>query len=264
MERRLVAFAPGTGQAHDVTSAGARTDERLARQLDRDERQVVLGSSTGDRRGWLGMPPRPRGLVLFAHGSGLGSLRDEDLARRFRRAGIATLRCDLLAPHELHPRRRGGEARYRVDLLASRLIDARLWLLGPETSWLPIGYFGTGVGATAALVAATEHAEGIAAIVARHGRVDLLGERLHHVRTPTLLLEESHDPWILAREVRARRELPPPSMLRELPARPADIDASREIASLAIEWFERYFAPTPERAPVRDDVLPLLDPRGRH
>jgi pimeloyl-ACP methyl ester carboxylesterase len=208
--------------------------------LECAEREIVLGSGAVQRRGWFGMPANPRGVVVFAHGSGQGSAHDESLARAFRRAGLATLRCDLLGAAELRPERRGGRGRYELDLLAGRIVDDRLWLLAPETRDIPVGYFGTGVGAAAALVAAAEYAVGIAAIVGRRARADLVGARLRDVRAPTLLLEESPDPWVLAREQRAKRDLETTSALQVVGAGAL---SDQSIARAAIGWYSRYFLP---------------------
>lgn len=71
---------------------------------------------------FLGLPERPRGLVLFAHGSGSSrfSPRNTFVARELGRAGFATLLFDLLTPEEAQDRRRV----FDIDLLAERLLDA--------------------------------------------------------------------------------------------------------------------------------------------
>ncbi|MGZ8366844.1 MAG: alpha/beta hydrolase, partial [Nitrospira sp.] len=48
--------------------------------------------------GVLGLPAGPRGVVVFAHGSGSGRLspRNTFVARQLQRDGLATLLLDLL------------------------------------------------------------------------------------------------------------------------------------------------------------------------
>ena len=48
--------------------------------------------------GILGLPASPRGLVIFAHGSGSGrfSPRNNFVARHLQQDGLATLLLDLL------------------------------------------------------------------------------------------------------------------------------------------------------------------------
>lgn len=53
--------------------------------------------------GMLGLPGvRPKGLVIFAYGSGSSrfSPRNNSVAKSFRQAGLATLLCDLLTESE--------------------------------------------------------------------------------------------------------------------------------------------------------------------
>ena len=52
--------------------------------------------------GDLAVPDHPRGLVVFAHGSGSSrlSVRNRRVARIFWEAGLATLLMDLLTEHE--------------------------------------------------------------------------------------------------------------------------------------------------------------------
>jgi hypothetical protein len=48
-----------------------------------------------------------------------------------------------------------------------------------------VGYFGSSIGAAAALVAAAEVGETIRAVVSRGGRPDLAGDALERVSAPT-------------------------------------------------------------------------------
>src|SRR6476661_3192168 len=58
-------------------------------------------------QGLLGMPTKPGGVVIFAHGSGSGrfSPRNNYVARRLEQASFATLLLDLLSPEEESDRR---------------------------------------------------------------------------------------------------------------------------------------------------------------
>jgi hypothetical protein len=87
----------------------------------------------------LGMPEDPAGVIIFAHGSGSGRLspRNNHVAGALRKAGLATLLLDLLAPAEEADRANV----FDIALLASRLQMAMDWtererdLLG-----LPLSY----------------------------------------------------------------------------------------------------------------------------
>jgi len=147
--------------------------------------------------GRLELPPRCLGVVAFAHSSGSSRLspRNTRAAAVLRRSGIGTLLFDLLTEPEAEIRRNV----FDIDLLAERLLDATRWLRGHGASRaLPIGYFGASTGAAAALVAATETGNDIAAIVSRGGRPDLAGRALERVRAPTLLIVGGEDVDVLA------------------------------------------------------------------
>ena len=68
------------------------------RRLTTMERQVEIPAGAVRLPGILRLPPDPRGVVLFAHGSGSGrfSPRNQYVARVLEDAGFATLLLDLL------------------------------------------------------------------------------------------------------------------------------------------------------------------------
>lgn len=147
--------------------------------------------------GRLELPPRCLGVVAFAHGSGSSRLspRNTRVAAVLRRSGIGTLLFDLLTEPEAENRRNV----FDIELLAERLLEATRWLRGHDASKaLPIGYFGASTGAAAALVAAAEPGNDVAAIVSRGGRPDLAGRALDRVRAPTLLIVGGEDVEVLA------------------------------------------------------------------
>jgi putative phosphoribosyl transferase len=155
--------------------------------------------------GRLTVPGAPRGLVIFAHGSGSSrhSSRNRFVAAKLNRDGLATLLFDLLTVSE--ERDRGNV--FDVELLAGRLADVTRWVAAqPETRRLPIGYFGASSGAAAALWAAADPDAAVVTVVSRGGRPDLAELRLHQVRAPTLLIVGGEDREVLRlnREARAR------------------------------------------------------------
>src|SRR4030042_3852122 len=126
--------------------------------------------------GNLLIPVRAKGLVAFAHGSGSSrhSPRNQYVAQLLREAGLATLLFDLLTLEEEAEDLITGKQRFDIGLLASRLVGVTDWLKSNElTSDLKLGYFGASTGAAAALVAASERADVIGAVVSRGGRHDL-------------------------------------------------------------------------------------------
>jgi putative phosphoribosyl transferase len=76
--------------------------------------------------GTLVIADQPRGLVLFAHGSGSSrfSPRNRFVADSLHRAGFGTLLVDLLTPEEERFDAATGHLRFDIELLANRLIAA--------------------------------------------------------------------------------------------------------------------------------------------
>src|SRR3989338_8407866 len=104
--------------------------------------------------GVLRIPHNPRGIVLFAHGSGSGrhSPRNRLVAEVMNEAGLATLLMDLLTVEEESKDEYSGYLRFNIEFLAGRLIDVTDWLkTHSSTAGLNIGYFGASTGAGAAL-----------------------------------------------------------------------------------------------------------------
>jgi putative phosphoribosyl transferase len=198
----------------------------------------------GDRRleGILSVPAQARGVVLFAHGSGSGrhSPRNQFVARVLQQAGLTTLLIDLLEEDEGADRRRV----FDIELLARRLLSATEWLSNhPDTSALRFGYFGASTGAGAALVAAAQQPDKVAAIVSRGGRADLAGAGLRHVQAPSLLIAGGNDDIVLELNERAFERLRCPKKLVVIPGAThlfEEPGALEEVSRLAQAWFVQH------------------------
>ncbi|HZW42675.1 MAG TPA: alpha/beta family hydrolase [Agromyces sp.] len=163
--------------------------------------------------GDLTVPARPRGLVVFAHGSGSGrhSPRNRQVASALVSAGFATLLMDLLTPTEEEVDLVTREKRFDIALLAARLIAAIDWADGePEVSELPVVTFGASTGAAAALIAAAERPDRVIGVVSRGGRVDLAGDVLDQVLAPSLFIVGGNDEVVreMNEDVSRRMESP--------------------------------------------------------
>lgn len=205
--------------------------------------------------GDLGLPPEPRGLVLFAHGSGSGrhSPRNQFVARVLERHGLATLLVDLLTEAEDAVDRETAQFRFDIEMLAGRLVaivDALKH--GEATASLPVGLFGASTGGGAALVAAAERPKDVVAVVSRGGRPDLAAGALPRVVAPTLLIVGGLDREVLQmnRDAMARMRgeveleiVPGATHLFEEPG------TLEQVAALAAGWFRRHFAETSGRQP---------------
>ncbi|MFB6069449.1 MAG: dienelactone hydrolase family protein [Halanaeroarchaeum sp.] len=147
--------------------------------------------------GDLTVPPDPGGLVVFAHGSGSSrkSPRNQFVAETLVDRGLATLLFDLLTPREDQTR----ENRFDIDFLTDRLVAATDWVgERDDVGDLPIGLFGSSTGAAAAIRAAAERRDRVAAVVSRGGRVDLAEEAFDAIDAPTLLVVGGADTQVLA------------------------------------------------------------------
>jgi dienelactone hydrolase len=229
------------------------SDERRERNIQSGTVQVPADTVTLEAN--LDIPQNPRGVVLFAHGSGSSrhSPRNTYVARVLRNGGFATLLMDLLTSEEEYSDIRTAHLRFDINLLAERLVGAASWLkTNPATRDLVIGYFGASTGAAAALVAAAERPEGVAAVVSRGGRPDLAGPALARVQAPTLLIVGGNDAPVInmnrkaMEQIQANKELEIVPGATHLFEEPGTLE---EVARLAREWFERHLSPHPH--PVR-------------
>ncbi|HWY85258.1 MAG TPA: phosphoribosyltransferase family protein [Gemmataceae bacterium] len=257
-----------------------------SRNTDSTERVIRISAGPVALEGNLHVPKNALGVVLFAHGSGSGrrSPRNRFVAAELGKARLATLLVDLLTREEEAVDVKTGHLRFDIGLLAARLVSATDWLLqSPQTRYLPLGYFGASTGAAAALVAASQRAGQVGAIVSRGGRPDLAGSVLPHIDVPTLLIVGGEDIPVIDLNRKAldqlgakRKQLvivPGATHLFEEPG------ALHEVARLAADWFVHHMRAARvlyrDRAEAgrrlaallrayadRPDVLVLALPRG--
>lgn len=211
-----------------------------------EERLVLINSGRVTLEGTLNVPERAGGVVLFAHGSGSSrhSPRNRHVAGVLNQAGLVTLLLDLLTPDEEAIDMHSSHLRFDIEFLAGRLTGATDWLAQhPEMRLFRIGYFGASTGAGAALLAAAERPDRVAAIVSRGGRPDLAGRALARVRAPTLLIVGGDDLQVIQLNRMALEKLACEKQLVIVPGashlfeEPGALD---EVARLARQWFDRY------------------------
>ena len=191
--------------------------------------------------GMLVIPSRPKGVVVFAHGSGSGrhSPRNNFVAQKLHEAGVGTLLMDLLTKAEdaIY------ENRFDIDLLTWRLERATQWLMEqPEAQPLDIGYFGASTGAAAALSAAATFGAAIRAVVSRGGRPDLAMASLDRVQSPTLLIVGGLDDVVIELNRQAYEKLKAEKHLAIVPGAThlfEEPGTLQEVARLASHWFCR-------------------------
>jgi putative phosphoribosyl transferase len=184
----------------------------------------------------------PKGIVLFAHGSGSSRLspRNNFVASVLTEAGLATLLIDLLSPKE----DAAYETRFDIPLLAERLQQIVRWLQKePETAKRPIGLFGSSTGAAAALEVAAILQKQIGAVVSRGGRPDLAIPSLQKVTAPTLLIVGGDDFGVIELNESAYAHLRCPKKMQIVPHAThlfEEPGCLEEVARLAKEWFSKH------------------------
>ncbi|MBB5938453.1 dienelactone hydrolase family protein [Streptomyces zagrosensis] len=194
---------------------------------------------TGD----LTLPDGARGMVVFAHGSGSSrhSPRNRAVADTLHTAALGTVLIDLLSPAEERVDQVTAELRFDIAMLARRVTAVIDWLVRrPGTEGLPVGLFGASTGAAAALIAAAERADQVAAVVSRGGRPDLAGAALAEVRAPVLLVVGGADHEVLRLNEQAAQQLSAPYTLRVIPGAThlfTEPGTLREAADAARDWF---------------------------
>jgi len=196
--------------------------------------------------GVLTMPERPRGVVLFAHGSGSShlSLRNRYVGGVLVGAGFATLLFDLVSPAEALAQGVRRSADVDIALLGQRVAAAIDWageqaVLMP----LPLALYGSSTGAAAALQAAAARPHRVRAVVSRGGRPDLAFGALGLVRCPTLLIVGGHDVDVLELNQWAAAHLLAPHHLAVVPGAShlfEEPGTLQEAAQLTSRWLAEH------------------------
>lgn len=241
---------------------GPVPDEEVTRVLSegpagRSCAEVRVPLAPGALQGLLTIPPAAAGVVVLAYGPGADRAGSADIAQSLCHLGLATLLLDLLSPEEA-ARNAAAEAgaggldpdglaerldveRLDVETLAGRLGVAVRWLAGePGTAGLPVGLFGTGAGADAALVVATDPDAGIRAVVTCGALLAPAAARLPGVGAPTLLVVGGADTAVRHANEQAQARLGSANELVVVPGaghlleEPGALDAVAQVTS---HWF---------------------------
>jgi dienelactone hydrolase len=208
--------------------------------------EIRIPIDAGVLTGRLVVPRNPLGVIVFAHGGGArrhGS-RNQAVARHLERARLGTLAIDLLTAAEGFEDERHGDLRFDIPRLAERLLAVTDWLARRrEARGLRLGYFGASTGAAAALTAASERPDVVAAVVSRGGRPDLAPGALPRVAAPTLLIVDEDDEDLLDLNRLAFEQLRCEKRLEVVPGAEELFDepsALESAADLTLRWFSRH------------------------
>lgn len=208
--------------------------------------EITVRAGDAALEGSLVLAGKACGVVAFAHGSGSSrfSTRNQYVAAFLNEGGLGTLLFDLLTQKEHEIDEVTRELRFDIELLARRLVGAVDWLARrTEIRDLPIGLFGASTGAAAALIAAAERPDRVAAVVSRGGRPDLAIPALARVQAPTLLVVGGRDGPVIdmnreaAAHLRAEHRIEIVPGATHLFEEPGKLE---EVARLARDWFRRH------------------------
>lgn len=205
------------------------------------DKELKIPVDIVDLQAILKVPEDPKGLVIFAHGSGSSrkSPRNQFVAEKLRDKKLGTLLFDLLTEEEDRVR----EARFDINLLTQRLEEVTDWAGNQdELENLEIGYFGSSTGAAAALRAAGD-TPNIKAVVSRGGRTDLASEDLPAVKAATLFIVGGEDETVLELNKQSLKTLKCEKKLGIVPGAGHLFEGEGEleqVAELAAEWFEKH------------------------
>jgi Dienelactone hydrolase and related enzymes len=231
---------------------GAGTEKRSVGELA--DRAVRIRIDGVELDADLRIPHHPRGVVIFAHGSGGGrrSPGSRLVAEELEQSGFATLLVDLLTREEQRHDERTGSLRFDIALLASRLGSVSDWAIHEAKLWsLPVGYYGASTEAAAAIVAAVRRPGVVRAIVSRGGRPDLALNALAKVHCPTLLMVGAEDARILRLNEEALGKLGGRGTLSVVPHAThlfEEPGALERVAILTQHWFDQYLVHRPRPA----------------
>jgi dienelactone hydrolase len=197
-------------------------------------------------QGDLSMPSSPKGIVLFAHGSGSSrhSPRNRYVAEALNEHSLGTLLVDLLTAEEEQEDEVTMQLRFDIDLLTRRLVAITDWLTSPvQGGGQAIGLFGASTGVAAALMTAAERPDVVKAVVSRGGRPDLAGATASLVRAPTLLIVGGKDTPVIEMNRAAMGLMTCKTELKIVPGAThlfEERGALAQVANLAADWFTTH------------------------
>ncbi len=222
--------------------------------------EVEIPLREAELAGTLTLPDRAVGMVLFAHGSGSSrfSPRNRWVAEKLHERGLGTLLFDLLTADEERVDAIDAHLRFDIPFLARRLVAVTDWVgRDARTRGMPIGYFGASTGAAAALIAAAERRDRVAAVVSRGGRPDLAHNYLPKVAAPTLLIVGGADVQVLVLNREAAAQMRAPCKLAIVPRAThlfEERGALDEVARLAGDFLVQHLVAARREAPRAEDI----------
>jgi putative phosphoribosyl transferase len=191
---------------------------------------VPLGTLAWE--GDLYLPPNPKALVVFVHGtrSGRYSFRNNFIAQFLEKIGFASFVFDLTLPKEKHSQF------FNVPAFSARLLAITEELKNQASlSKLPVIFFGGSSGAAVAMVAAAKRPRLIHGFIARGGRLDLAAGIASKIPCPVLLLVGDLDEEVLRINQTVLASFPGKKELRIIPGADHLFESPGKLEQVALE-----------------------------
>lgn len=211
------------------------------------ERTVQVTADNVKLEGSLAIPADVRAVVIFAPGSDSNRFSPSNryVADLLHENRFATLLFELLTPQEEEIELNTHHLSSNVHFLARRISGASEWIAQQnQLRNLPIGYFGTHTGASAALLAAAQMQTQISAVVARGGQPALEPEVLAKICAPTLFVVGANDVTAIEHNQMVLEYLQCPKELAIVPGASSlfhEGGALEALAQLSLQWFQTHF-----------------------
>lgn len=212
---------------------------------------VLIRHAGVSLEGDLVIPADAHATIVMVPGAGVDrrTPRNVFVASELNGAGFATLLFDLLTPAETAQDKSTAQYRFAIDLLAARAGAAVDFVLQhSQTGDMPVGLYGVGSGAAAALACAAERPGMIGAIVSRAGKTELAWSYLRRVTAPTLFLVGQTDARVVMLNQMALKAVAGEARLESVVGAGhlfEEAGALSAVASFTVHWFQAHLRRVP-------------------
>lgn len=211
-------------------------------------RLVRIAAEAVSLSGILNIPANSHGIVILAHGIEAAAENSHQnliaLSEALNQLSLATLQVDLFSSDELAFDQRTEYFRQNIDIMQQRIVGTAQWFTeNPSTDKLSIGYFGIDEVGAAALIAAAQRPDMVAAVVAAGRHANLAQSYIPRVLAPTLLLAAERDSITTAANQQFFSSLQSEKQSESIHGVSAIFEsehALNEVTHLVGEWFARW------------------------
>lgn len=209
---------------------------------------VRIAAEAVSLTGILNIPAQAHGLVIFAHGIDAAVQNPHQniiaLSDALNKLSLATVQVDLFSSDERAFDQRTEYFRQNLDIMQQRIVGTAQWFAeNPSTNHLSFGYFGIDEVGAAALIAAAERPDMVAAVVAAGQHTDLAQSYIPRVLAPTLLLAAEKDTTTLTTNQQLFSALQSEKQSELIHGASAIFESEQtfnEVAQLVGSWFSRW------------------------